>query len=248
MTKPRNYNFSCEFDTSHTLERIKLNLKEKILKDGQGNTEYLNRRTKVLEYLRRLSYNYRFSKKTFNMAMTYTDSILANNTSENSEYKLKFDLTSIGCLLLAVKFIENDPCVPNFGDFMNPRKEFYFKNEICDSEKICLRSLGYKLDTLSAYETINFFLISGLVSLVNASKQESIDLQEFYSLSEKILDYFNEDARCLNFSISEITLGCIVLAAERTSQKISKKVKYNLYKIYGINTEDYDNALYVIRK
>jgi hypothetical protein len=242
MTKPKNYNCNCEFDISATLARIKLNFKDKILNEGQENSEYLNRRVKVVEYLRRLSSSYGFSEKTFNMAMTYTDLILANNTAGS---KFKFDLTAIGCLLLAVKFVENDPCVPNYEDFMNPRKEFYFKNDISNSEKICLKSLGYKLDILSANEIMNFFLTTGVV---NVTKEESLQLQEFYSLSEKILNYFNEDVRCLDFSFAEVALACIVLAAQRISKKICRKIKQNLEKIYEIKMEDFNNALFVIKK
>jgi hypothetical protein len=256
MIKPKKYNCTCEFDTSPFFQKIKSCLDEKIIAPPSVNSEYLNRRAKVVDYLRRLSKSFILSEKTFNMALHYLDVILVNNISGR---KLKFDITAIGCLLLAVKFVENDPSIPNYADFMNPKKEYYTKEEISNSEKLCLKILECSLDVVSSYDILMFFLVSGVVNsspgkediLVTDIKLENefaIEIDKFYALSRQILDYFNEDVRSLDFSKAEVALASLLLAAERTGRKIEKKVKQNLEKIYNISVESFVNAFFVIRK
>ncbi len=94
MNIPIEYNYYCDSDILSDLEKIKENLKNKTY-NTIINEEYVTRRSKVVEYLKKLSESFELSEKTFAMALCYMDTLLVNNC------RLKYDMTAIGCLLLS---------------------------------------------------------------------------------------------------------------------------------------------------
>jgi hypothetical protein len=62
----------------------------------------------------------------------------------------------------------------------------------------------------------------------------------------KILDYFNEDIRSLDFSAAEVAIASIVRAGEIFNMQ--KSVKNSFNKIYELNMENIVNASIVINR
>jgi hypothetical protein len=183
--------------------------------------------------LNKLIESYNYSKATYHLAIYFVDKILKKQND------LKFDLVAIGCMILAVKFIENDPALPSYSEFYNPMKERYQPSEIYDIERKCLHLLDYKLNLLTPFTVLEFFLTNGLILHVDDI------VNEFYKKCYEGMKYFTEDIRGLDFTPLEIACASILSAAQEVgfSQKI-KKVFKNVYKI---DISSFYNTFIVIR-
>jgi hypothetical protein len=96
MIQANGWQNTFEVDSSLILNQIKGNLKEKIYKNSSDiNLYYLEKRPKVISFLKRLCENYILSHKTYNSALRYVDIVLVNNKH------IKFDLAAIACMILA---------------------------------------------------------------------------------------------------------------------------------------------------
>ena len=62
----------------------------------------------------------------------------------------------------------------------------YSDRDIKKSEMICLKLLEYKLDRMTAYDFLTFFLKNGI--LFDYEFYQDFDLEEFYDFHFKILN------------------------------------------------------------
>jgi hypothetical protein len=154
--------------------------------------------------------------------------------------------------LLLVKFIENSPCIPVYTEFKNPKKEFYSKEEITFNETECVKLLDYRLSITSAYDILQFFLFHenriNSIKFNNGNFISQKDLEQFNYKVYKILDFFNEDIRSLDFSPWEVALSSLLLA----SKFINKRFEYRLFlileKSYGINLQVANNCFFILQR
>lgn len=105
----------------------------------------------------------------------------------------------------------------------------------------CLFLLEYNLNKDTSYDILNFFLTNGLIY-----SQDIFKIRNFYNLSKKILIFFNEDIRSLDFYPSQIALASILRASELIN--LYNEVKFSLIKVYEIKMSNFANAFFVIKK
>ena len=86
------------------------------------NIEYLKNRNKLLNFLRNINYKLDFNSQTFYLSLIYLDKIFEKNDINNIKDK-DFHLICLSCLILASKFNENDPHVPDLQSFLNCYKD-----------------------------------------------------------------------------------------------------------------------------
>ena len=141
-----------------------------------------------------------------------------------------------------MKFVENDPAVPNYSEFLNPKREYYHKTEITNYEKNCVCLLNYQLNMTNSHEILSFILNHGLLQTYEDQK-----LQNFYNEAKNILLFFIEDVRSLDFSQVEVALASIKLAAQITCNKFENKVMETIKKLYGFQPENFMNAYVTIK-
>jgi hypothetical protein len=219
-----------------TFSKIKQQNKVDEIKKEHLNPTYKEKRINVVSYLKKLNDNFKYSQSTYHLSLLLLDKILLQKED------IQFDLAAIGCMILAVKFVEYDPLLPPYTSFYNPQKIQYQPSEIFAIERLCLHILDYKLDYFSPYNILEFFLSNGLISKEDQIKPSKIS--NFYTLSQEVLNFFLLDQRSVDFTPFQIAVSSILLASRFINYQF--QLKKFLSKVYEIDPLIYQNALVVI--
>jgi hypothetical protein len=117
-------------------------------------------------------------------------------------------LISVCCLIVASKFNEKDPHVPDLNSFIriyNQNSKFYYifsVDELRETEVVILKLLKYKLIIYSLYQFITFFFANGILFEENLRGDTAMKkykysqkkiLEKIYVKSREILDIIIDD-------------------------------------------------------
>ncbi len=200
-----------------------------------------------------------FNSQTFFLSLLFMDKIfsLENLKIENEN---DYYLYSLCCLIIASKFNENDPHIPDLNSYIKifnevSKIQFNFsRDEIRNGEVIILRLLKYKLNYYSIYHFLVFFFVHGIVFEFSFKKIEKINknyfsqktyLEKIYILSRELLDLLVEDTN--NFEIFNINNNYLIAAIilifsiEKTLKinlENNENVFVNIYKL-NLNIDEY---------
>lgn len=163
------------------------------------NQKYLSKRKEIIKIIRATSAKLNFNSQTFFYSIYYLDIIFSK---ENTIQKLSdFVLISLNCLVIAAKFNENEPTVPETKKFVSVLSNLtrfryrYSLNDMAQAEIFCLKMLNYKLNYYSLYHFLVFFFAHGI--FFNNFQNDSINymkiLEKIYITSREILDYVIEE-------------------------------------------------------
>ena len=95
------------------------------------------RRLKIINMIKDFIEKYKLSSSTFFLSIYYMDILLINN------FKLIIEKIAIGCLILAMKYIDIDGTMPSYRRL---KCHFCLNNsELLDIEILCLKGLNYNL-------------------------------------------------------------------------------------------------------
>jgi hypothetical protein len=114
----------------------------------------------------------------------------------------------------------------------------YSINDLIRMEQVCLNILDYKLIHYNSQYILDFFL--------NNSFYKYKDIKEFICLTQKILDFFVEDIRFLDFTQLEITVSILSLSRELLNMEYSSYSK--IYDICDIKLEEFMNCFFVLKR
>ena len=183
---------------------------------------YNENRQKIIQIIRMVNIALNNSSQTFFMCLYYMDLIFTNKNFEDIlklfyEYKesdLKREVKndnlvkiSLACLIIATKYIENDPHVPNIISFINlcshySNNKYNFQvDELFKAEVIVLKFLEYKLNFYTIYHYFTFFFTHGFFYenifeneklKINKSNKNDL-LEKIYIISREIMDKFIEE-------------------------------------------------------
>lgn len=163
------------------------------------NQKYLSKRKEIIKIIRATSAKLNFNSQTFFYSIYYLDIIFSK---ENTIQKLSdFVLISLNCLVIAAKFNENEPTVPETKKFVSVLSNLtrfryrYSLNDMAQAEIFCLKMLNYKLNYYSLYHFLVFFFAHGI--FFNNFQNDSLNymkiLEKIYITSREILDYVIEE-------------------------------------------------------
>ena len=200
-----------------------------------NNTLYKENRNSIIQLIKKINKALDNSSQTFFLALYYLDLILTNENFEkifkyyyeNNESDLKIEINkndlimiSLSCLIVASKFNENDPNVPNIISFINLcayysyNKYIYKVEELIKAEVIVIKLLEYKLNYYTLYHFFSFFFTHGFllekifekeaIKMMKLSKNEI--LEKIYILSREIMDEFIEDYENIKFILGNDVL------------------------------------------
>ena len=148
------------------------------------NKIYFEKRKEIKTLIKNMNTCLDNNSSTFFLALFYMDLIFENYSlenimidsrneliiSSNNFYKINhYVLLSLACLVIASKFNEKDPHVPDLNSFLriyNKYSKFYFifsLNELMKAEVNVLKILKYKLNYFSLYHFITFFFANGIL-------------------------------------------------------------------------------------
>ena len=187
------------------------------------NKIYFEKRKEIKTLIKNMNTCLDNNSSTFFLALFYMDLIFENYSlenimidsrneliiSSNNFYKINhYVLLSLACLVIASKFNEKDPHVPDLNSFLriyNKYSKFYFifsLNELMKAEVNVLKILKYKLNYFSLYQFITFFFANGILFEKNIRDSDLIHkfnysekkiLEKIYVKSREILDFFLDD-------------------------------------------------------
>ena len=189
----------------------------------ETNKIYFEKRKEIKNLIKNMNTFLDNNSSTFFLSLYYMDLIFENYSldeimiesmnkysiiSENI-YKINnYVLLSLACLVIASKYNEKDPHVPDLNSFLrvyNKCSKFYFifsLNDLMEAEVNVLKTLKYKLNYFSLYQYFTFFFANGIILQQNIQESELIMkykfsekkiLEKIYVKSREILDYFIDD-------------------------------------------------------
>ena len=190
----------------------------------ETNKLYFEKRKEIKNLIKNMNTCLDNNSSTFFLALLYMDLIFEHYSleeimiepinnysilSDNTIYKINnYVLLSLACLVIASKYNEKDPHVPDLNGFLrvyNRCSKFYFIFSISDlmkAEVIVLKALKYKLNYSSLYQYVIFFFSNGILfeQLIQDSEiirkykfSEKKILEKIYIKSREILDFLIED-------------------------------------------------------
>ena len=130
--------------------------------------KYKLERPKLINLIRNINCLLDFNSQTFFLALFYMDKIFSN-INLIIDNKRDYIILSLSCLLIASKFNENDPHVPELIKYISLCEQFsnfeYIFNidDLRKGEMIILQLLEFKINYYSIYHFLVFFFTHGII-------------------------------------------------------------------------------------
>jgi hypothetical protein len=122
-------------------------------------------------------------------------------------------------------------------------KNDYTIDELKKAEIDCLSLLDYKLSHYSSLFCLEYFLNQGILW----SNEDFIgDLDKLYSLCYRILDFFLEDVRYIDFN--PIQISCAVVSLARDYYNLKDSWPSLFVKLFNIKFDEFMNCFIVIKR
>ena len=162
---------------------------------------YFHQRNYIINIIKRISGQLGFKSQTFFLSILYLD-ILKSESPSNSLFK-NFPSLALTCLVIASKYCENDPNVPQLPYFIriyNSLVDTRNRNTIAISDliynevKIC-KILNYHLNYYTIYEYNSFLFGHGILKLDQLKEIKKDDDVPFSTYAKKILEKIYKKSR-----------------------------------------------------
>ena len=201
------------------------------------NKFYTEKRRELLNIIRSINTKLDFNSQTFFLCIYYMDIIFSE---EGAVYQSLYDylLISLSCLVIASKFNENDPRVPDITKYISMCSDvtkyryIFCLEEIRQGEVLALKKLGYKLNYYSIYHFIVFFFAHG-VAFGDAKRKQ---LEKVYIHSRELLDYIIEDENDYETCIGDKNCLLAAIILKKVTENILGYTNNLFTEVYGINT------------
>ena len=239
---------------------------------------YFEKRREIKTLLKNMNTSLDNNSSTFFLALLYTDIIFQNYSIEEiffnnlniNRYNLSSSqkmfpikqclLVAVCCLIVASKFNEKDPHVPDLNSFIriyNQNSKFYFifsLDELRETEVKILKLLKYKLNYYSLYQFITFFFANGILFEQNLKQSKAFKkynknsekkiLEKIYVKSREILDLIIDDYEkyYLLFNGKDNYITAIEILTWAIERVLNIKIfgennNYYFPKVYNINID-----------
>lgn len=171
-----------------------------------NNTFYLNKRKNLIANIREIADVLMFQTKTIFLAALILDKLAALPDQDTN-----LELLAISSLIVASKYLEIDPVIPNIKDFNAACKKFYFTvGEIKLTEVKVLKLMSHNLHFSTEIDFLSFYLGHGVVTKEDRSAQTSPESEGFVEknvlITPKDLKKFIEEV-LLCFLLSALVIS-----------------------------------------
>ena len=169
------------------------------------NTTYLSMRKDIISKIKKIATKLNFKSQTFFLSLLYIDTIFQNSKISLCTSSTIL-LTSLSCLVIAAKFIENDctiPDLPVFVQYFNIYTNCMTNVDMLRASEVeALIHLNYKLNRYTVYDYVSFFFCHGVAMKVDMKTKRTLekiyvyarDLIDKYIYSDEYLKYYEESA------------------------------------------------------
>ena len=183
---------NCTYDFCKKNKKLNINIITK---------NYLNNRTSKINLIKRISDKLGFKSQTFFLAIYYFD-IIKIESNETLTFN-NYNSLALACLIIASKYCENDPMVPQLPYFIrayNSVVEKKNRNSIAISDliynelKIC-KLLNYKLQYYTIYDYNSFFFSHGILKSDQLKEIKISNNLSFSLYAKKVLEKIYHKSR-----------------------------------------------------
>ena len=246
--KPHNYFYSPEFSIISTIKRIqkKTSYEYKHIfsqnKEKRIGLNIISIRNKIINKFIDYSKKIMIGKNTIYLTIILMDEIILKKNLTNAK---KIEQISLGCYLLAVKFIDfamNSFCISEY-QYTNEIAVNYSIEQIRKFEVNCLKYVEYNLSITNFINVLQIFLTNGIllkndIKMINSEQS----LKNIYFLINKISEnLICEDIRYIQYN--QYNMACAILFLSRHMSKLDPwpKIFTNLYnREFDDFSEEYD--------
>ena len=156
--------------------------------------EYLELRNDLFDLIKKISDKMGFKSQTYFLSIYYLDILFSQNKKSDCNY----NILGLACLLIASKYCENDPAVPELKIFIKiynrivGSKNSISVSDLFYSEVMACKMLNHKLNYYTVYDFNSFFFIHNIVkweqlnNLYNDNNRYSMKHSSKEKIFEKI--------------------------------------------------------------
>jgi hypothetical protein len=236
------------------------------------NPYYIKERNYLINLLRNMNSKLKFRSQTFFLAIYYMD-LIFNDRIKNLKYG-GLEIYAVASLLIAAKFDENDPNIPDLYKFQEVahagtsggKFRFYFKiEEIKKAEVLCIKALAYKLNYYSFYHFLVFFFAHGIVFEEDLEINEAPNFQsnhsyenklkiteKVYSFARELLDIIIEKGGEIIYHLNlHIACAVVIFSKEYVlnfNSQNGNEISSNLFRnVYGIELFEYEETYNLVK-
>lgn len=235
--------------------------------DTTTNLTYFECRKDIKNLLKLINVSLENNSQTFFLALYYMDSVFTNKNfleiynkfyspeNQKNPSNKEYLMFSLACLIIATKYNENDPHVPNIIGFTNlcsfhSNSLYNFKvEELFETEVFILKLLEYKLNYYTLYHYIVFFFVHGLFFINDKKFEQNITqktLENIYIRLRGILDNFLDDEKNIEYSIGNnnyLTAIQIITFVLKNELKSDNSETNNIFNTYYDIDKEYSNDI-----
>ena len=241
--KPHNYFYEHEFSIISTIKNLqdKTNYEYQNIfvhnKDKKINLNTISIRNKIINKFIDYSKKIMIGKNTIYLCIVLMDEIILKKNLTNAK---KIEQISLGCYLLAVKFLDlamNSFCISEY-QYTNEIAVNYSLEQIKKFEVNCLKFVEYNLGITNFINVLQIFLANGIllkndIKMINSEQS----LKNIYYLINKISEnLICEDIRYIHYN--QFNMACAILYLSRHMSKLDPWPDIFI-KLYNINIEDF---------
>ncbi len=225
----------------------------KNIETSKNTCYYLNNRKYLVKLLKYLAYKSKFQSQTLYLSIYLMDIVFNHPEFEISQ---KVECYAISCIMIAAKFDENDPNIPDLRHFQTTSSNFLAQNhskhsylsinELRSTEVICMKILNHKLNYFTTYHFLFYFLCHGVVlqsELIKKSLNEESSntlVEDIKSLSKEILEKVIESEEEIIFNHNwYFAISVIFLAREILFSGEQEEFLSIIKIVYGIEYKDF---------
>ena len=164
-----NHLYEAEVSPKEIIKKMKANIYDNYFKNSYHfiSSDYLLTRSSLFSLIRKISNKLGFKSQTYFLSIYYLDILFSKNKKIDCNYKI----LGLACLLLAAKYVENDPCVPNLPSFIRVYnniigyKYIISVTDLFYAEVLACKMLSYKLNYYTIYDFDSFFFGHGIIKI-----------------------------------------------------------------------------------
>lgn len=260
--KPAELNAKIEIHPNYTIKCIQNQAKLVNIKTAPYLLEYCHIRLEVIKQMRGLVKKYYTGEESYHLALLLADYMLVNNNHSSSYTSVSNTILSVlspkivvqACFALALKFLEPITEYPGLLSHL-----YDSEPELKECELVCLNLLEYKLDWMTPYGILEFYLGFGIffekeiqssvtAGSLRASQTISVldKIESAHQLSYNILNFVVSDLRSLEFRPEHIVFS--IIAIVRDQFKVKQKWHPNFIKLFSAKFEDFEECYKIINK
>ena len=236
---------------------------------------YFDRRKELYNLIKSINNYISNSSQSFVLALYFMDTIFTNDNLENiffSHFEYlnylnplndismnSYVMLSLACLIISIKYYENDPKMPTASSFIKLVEHFsenvysFTISDLAMAEVVAIKLLKYKLNFYTIYHFLEFFFTHGIIfkttiqhSQLYGKLTETKILEKIYAEVKEILDWINESDEYYNYYYGKdnhiIVVGSLIWSIEHILG-IKLSDNENIFKlIYDINI-NYDKHI-----